>query len=297
MLNFLPATLKGCLLVSLYFLNTLWCFCCILPLALIKLAVPWGPWRVFWSAVLKWLAERWVGINSLSTRLVNRVTWDVEGLSTLENDRWYLVVSNHQSWTDILVLQTVFHGRIPFLKFFLKKELFWVPLLGLAWWALDFPFMKRYSQSFLQKNPHLAGKDLETTRRACRKFKKMPVSVMNFVEGTRFTPQKHRRQESPHANLLKPKAGGVAFVLGAMGERLDALVNVTIAYPHGKKSFWDFMCGRVDLIRVRIAKIPVTDALTGDYFGDEAFRDRFQIWLNDLWTEKDRELTDLSRGD
>jgi len=293
MLHFLPATLRGSILVLLYFFNTLWCFLAILVVSFLKMVIPVTGWRDLCTVVLKWLAERWVGINALSTRLVNRVTWDVEGLSGLENNRWYLVVSNHQSWTDILVLQTIFYKKIPFLKFFLKKELIWVPLLGFAWWALDFPFMKRYSASFLKKNPHLAGKDLETTRKACMKFKKIPVSIMNFVEGTRFTPEKHRRQESPHAGLLRPKAGGVAFVLGAMGEHLDALVNVTIAYPHEKKSFWDFMCGRVDLIRVKVSTIPVDGRITGDYFNDEAFRESFQVWLNDLWNEKDRELSAL----
>ncbi len=67
----------------------------------------------------------------------------MQGVDSLHQRGWYLVSSNHQSWVDILVLQRIFHGRIPFLKFFLKQELIWVPVIGLAWWALDFPFMKR----------------------------------------------------------------------------------------------------------------------------------------------------------
>ena len=146
--------------------------------------------------------------------LTNNTRWDVQGTESLEPSQWYLVLSNHQSWTDIVVLQRIFHRKIPFLKFFIKKELFWLPLLGQAWWALDFPFIKRYSKAKLQRKPHLRGKDLEITRRACKRFQQLPISIMNFVEGTRFTIQKHRQQQSPYTHLLRPKAGGIAAVLG-----------------------------------------------------------------------------------
>ena len=116
----------------------------------------------------------------------------------LARHEWYLMTSNHQSWADILVLQKVTNRRVPSLKFFLKQELIWVPLLGLAWWALDFPFMKRYSRAQLEKRPELKGKDMETTRKACEKYAHYPVSVMNFFEGTRFTEEKHRQQNSPY---------------------------------------------------------------------------------------------------
>ncbi|MFP4474375.1 MAG: acyltransferase [Desulfatibacillaceae bacterium] len=290
MFQFLPGTLRGCILVSLYFLNTVFWFSLIVPGGLLKLVVPVTRWRDMWSRVLKWMAARWVGINSFNTRMINQTQWDVQGLDQLDNKHWYLVMSNHQSWTDILVLQTVFHKRIPFLKFFLKKELIWVPFLGICWWALDFPFMKRYSKALLKAKPHLAGKDLETTKAACEKFRQNPVSIMNFVEGTRFTREKHARQESPHANLLRPRAGGVAFVLSAMGEQLDSIVNVTIAYPNGRKSFWDFMCGRVGLVRVHVETIPVTEEVVGDYFTNEEFRENFQEWLNRLWDDKQERM-------
>ena len=203
---------------------------------------------------------------------------------------WYLVMANHQSWVDILLLQNIFHARIPMLKFFLKKELIWVPVLGLAWWALDFPFMKRYSKAFLEKHPHLRGKDIEITRRACRKFKTVPVSIMNFVEGTRFTPQKHRRQASPYTHLLRTKAGGVAFVLAAMGEQLHTILDITIAYPRGTGSFWDFICGKIPEVRIDVRSMPVEPSLIGNYAMDESFRNRFQTWLNTLWADKDARM-------
>jgi 1-acyl-sn-glycerol-3-phosphate acyltransferase len=207
-----------------------------------------------------------------------------------------MVLSNHQSWVDILVLQRIFHRKIPFLKFFLKKELIWVPIIGLAWWALDFPFMKRYSQAFLEKHPHLKGKDLETTKKACEKFKTIPVSVMNFAEGTRFMAAKHKLQQSPYKNLLLPKAGGMAFVFQAMGEQLHRIVDVTIAYPGGAKSFWQFLCGKVDEVKVRVRTYPLSGELLGDYFNDSEYRERFQKWLNELWAEKDRQIERMLRS-
>jgi 1-acyl-sn-glycerol-3-phosphate acyltransferase len=295
MLHFLPAPLRGVLSLLLYLCNTVLCCIPLFAVALLKLLVPWRAWRRFCDRVLNALASGWIAVNNGNIALVNNIRWDVEGLDGLSREQWYLVVANHQSWVDILVLQRIFHRRIPFLKFFLKKELIWVPLLGLAWWALDFPFMKRYSREFLAKRPHLRGRDIEITRRACEKFKTIPVSIMNFVEGTRFTPQKHARQQSPFTHLLRPRAGGTAFVLDAMGERLGQMLDVTIAYPRGGRSLWDFVCGRVGEIRVRVEQRPIGREMQGDYQGDPDFRRRFQDHLNALWGLKDQRLAALQQ--
>jgi 1-acyl-sn-glycerol-3-phosphate acyltransferase len=173
----------------------------------------------------------------------------------------------------------------------LKSQLFWVPLLGLAWWALDFPFMKRYSRETIAKRPELAGRDIAATRRACEKFRGIPVALINFVEGTRFTPTKHRVQQSPHAHLLKPKAGGVAFVLDAMGEAMHAILDVTIVYPHGIPTIGDLFADRVPEIRVHIRELPIPYELVGgDYQNSEPFRDLFQSWINGVWVEKDARI-------
>jgi 1-acyl-sn-glycerol-3-phosphate acyltransferase len=144
--------------------------------------------------------------------------------------------------------------------------------------------------SFIKKYPHLKGKDIEITKKACAKFKTIPVSIVNFMEGTRFTPAKHKRQQSPFNHLLKPKAGGIAFVLGTMGEMITGIVNVTIAYPEGPKTFWQFLRGQVKNIKVHVEVIPVSDEIIGDYFEDESFREKFQNWVNDLWVDKDKRL-------
>jgi 1-acyl-sn-glycerol-3-phosphate acyltransferase len=255
--------------------------------AFLKLSLPLRSFRKGCDRVLNACANGWVGVNNLSQRIFCNIRWHIEGLEGLQERDWYLVVANHQSWADIPVLQKVFHGKIPFLKFFLKQELFWVPVLGQAWWALDFPFMKRYSRSFLENHPHLKGRDLEITRRACEKFKTIPVSIINFLEGTRFTRAKHREQGAPFKHLLKPRAGGIAFALSSMGAHLNRFIDVTIAYPGGG-NFWDYLCGNIRDIRVQIRSLPITPVMLGDYFNDEAFRRAFQDWVNALWEQKDR---------
>jgi 1-acyl-sn-glycerol-3-phosphate acyltransferase len=234
------------------------------------------------------IAESWIGVNSRMIDAFTRTRFRVEGMETLRYAGHYLVLANHQSWVDIPVLQKVFNRRIPLLRFFLKSQLFWVPLLGLAWWALDFPFMKRYSKQQLARRPELAGRDLAVTRAACEKFRHIPVSVMNFVEGTRFTLAKHAQQGAPYRHLLRPKAGGVAFVLGAMGEAIESVLDVTVSYDIGKPSLVDLFTDRIGEVRVRVQERPVPAGLAGgDYENDADYRARFQAWVNQLWADKD----------
>ena len=290
MFSVLAGIVRGCLSVILYILNTLfWC----LPLFVLvaaKAVIPMDAWRRKCGRILNAIAENWIWVNNQNQKLVGNRYWDVKGIGELNRSEWYLVMANHQSWVDILVLQRIFHRKIPFLKFFIKKELFWFPILGQAWWALDFPFVKRYSKSYLQKKPHLIGKDLEITRKACQKFKKIPISIMNFVEGTRFTNDKHRNQQSPYTHLLRPKAGGIAFVLNTMKEQIHSILDVTIVYPNGVSSFWALLCGKIRNIKVRVRSLPVTSEMIGDYANDVQFRTGLQHWLNEVWAEKNRQI-------
>lgn len=293
MLNFLPAKLIGFLSLFIYTLNTIFWLLPILLFSLLKALMPVKPCQKVFSYLLDLMASGWVAMNTLNQKLFTQVDINITGLEELNKKDWYLVLANHQSWVDIVILQRALHGHIPFLKFFLKKELIYVPILGLAWWALDFPFMKRYSQSFLRKNPHLRGKDLETTRKACAKFKHTPVSVMSFIEGTRYTQAKHDKQSSPFKHLLKPKAGGIAFVLDAMGEHLNTIVDVTIYYPEGIPTFVDFLCGRVKNVQVEVHTIKIEKELTGDYFNDRSYKIHFQKWLTQFWHDKDVRLENM----
>ena len=286
--------LTGILTTTLLLINTVVMICPLLVFALLKLVLP-GRWRDYASAAVMWVAEAWSEIDKAIFALCIPTQWDIRGVENLRKDTSYLAVSNHQTWVDIPALIESLNRRTPFFKFFLKKELIWVPLLGLAWWGLDYPFMKRYSKAFLDKHPELKGKDLEITKAACELFKRQPVTVVNYLEGTRFTEAKRQEQESPYRYLLKPKAGGVAFVLAALGEQLDALLDVTIVYPGNQApGFWDLLNGSISRVIIDIQVRELDPALwDGDYENDPAFRQTVQAWVNQLWLEKDQRIEQL----
>jgi 1-acyl-sn-glycerol-3-phosphate acyltransferase len=291
------STLKGVLCLSMIALNVIVLVPMLMIVALAKLLVPLPAWRTLTSRWMTAIAETWISINTAILTSTGALRLEATGLERLEPRAWYLVVSNHRSWVDILVLQAVFNRRIPFLKFFLKRELIWVPLLGLAWWALDFPFMRRHSAAYLERHPEARGQDLDATRKACQQFATIPTSVMNFVEGTRFTEAKREALRSPYRHLLTPRAGGISFVLSAMGTMLTALIDVTIAYREPSPTLWDLCCGRLGGVSVNVERRPIERWTTqGDYSSDEAFRRRFQDWLAGLWSAKDARLEAMQRA-
>lgn len=287
--------LIGLLNVILLLGNTLLLIGPLLLIALAKFVLPGQAARDACSRGVMWVAEFWAENCKRIFALLTPTHWDIRGNAELRRDRSYLVISNHQSWVDIPALVQAFNRRTPYFKFFLKQELIWVPFLGLAFWALDYPFMKRYSKAFLQKNPHMRGKDLEITRAACEKFKRLPVTVVNYLEGTRFTPAKQAQQQSPYRYLLKPKAGGVAFVLATLGEQIDAVLDVTLVYPEGKApGFWALLSGQVDKVIVDIQTRNLAAELwQGDYQNDPVFRQYMQDWVTQLWQEKDARIAQI----
>ena len=292
----LPSVLTGSINSLSLAANTFSLCTPLFGLALLK-TLPIKPLQKACTQGSTFIAETWIGINSKMFDLTHQTQYNITGdLDKISYNGWYMVVANHQSWADIFILQKIFNRHAPFFKFFLKQELIYVPVMGLCWSALDYPFMKRYSKEFLAKHPELKGKDLETTRKACEKFKHTPVSIMNFLEGTRFTKQKHDRQQSPYQHLLKPKAAGIAYALNIMGERIDTLIDVTIHYPDDRPSFWEFMCGKSKHIDIHIQTRPIPAEFNrGDYENDEVFRKNFQTWINQLWQDKDKLLGEMAK--
>jgi 1-acyl-sn-glycerol-3-phosphate acyltransferase len=281
--------IRGSLALVAMFLNTLMMIWPLYALVLAKLLFKTERAQLALSHGLVRIAETWISINNGIIAVFSGTRWHIEQPASLSKQQWYFVISNHQSWADILILQRLFNRRIPMLKFFLKQELRKVPLLGDAWWALDFPFMKRLTREELKKNPELKGTDLATTRAACEKFAMFPTSVMNFVEGTRFTENKHDRQQSPYRYLLKPKSGGAAFTLGAMSGHLKTLLDVTIIYPrHAPRTLLAFLGGAIKDVQVVVHEHTIPEwASQGDYENDPEFKARFHQWLGGLWAEKD----------
>ena len=276
------ALLIGTTAVLLLTAYTLALFTLLAPLILLKLLTrPLPPIKPLDAAVVA-LADTWNRLNAAGLQWASSTRWQVHLPPDLSQHAWYLVVCNHQSWVDILVLQRCLQGRAPFLKFFIKRELIWVPLVGLVWWALDFPFLRR-------KGGASGAQDLATARAACARFRALPTSVMSCVEGTRFTPAKHEAQGSPYRHLLKPKAGGMMTALDVLGDRLDAVLDVTIFYPGRVPSFVDVLCGRVPEVRVHIDRQPVP--ATGD--GQPLAVTGVQAWLAELWQAKDARFKQL----
>jgi len=289
MLNFLPSPVIGVLAFTIAIINMLLWTSILFMVTLIKLVFRFNAARKILDPILTAIAANWISGNGFWMWLTQRTEWTVEGLDQLDPKGWYLVTSNHQSWVDIVVLQKLLNRRIPMLKFFLKKELARIPIMGQAWWALDFPFMSRHSKSYLKKYPEQAGKDLEATRRSCERFSLIPTSVMNFVEGTRITPEKHKRQKSPYKHLLKPKAGGMAFAVQTLGEKFHSLIDITIVYPDFTPTFWEFLAGKMHKVTVIIKERELPESFkTLNYSDNPEDRVAFQKWLGDIWLEKDQ---------
>lgn len=262
-------------------------------LGIIKL-IPYQSLRNWCTLRIDGLVTHWCEMNNRYIRRHKLSQFQCSGFEKLPENQWYLVVANHQSWLDIVVLHQVLNRKIPVLKFFIKDQLKWIPCLGFAWWAMGCPFMKRYSKSYLEKNPHKKGKDVEATLKAIESFKQTPASIMNFVEGTRFTPAKHQQQQSPYDHLLKPKAGGIGFVISAMNQHIDSLLDVTIIYSDEHHSLWDFLCKRIKLIKVHVREIPVpAEFRQSDSKNNPEIEGQFKEWLNAQWAEKDRIAREL----
>ncbi len=274
----------------------------IFVLAIGKFLAPPGAALNFVRRVLAGIAELWISINNVLLSLSRKTRWDVAIPQELDSRGCYLVNSNHQSWVDILVLQRCFNRRLPLLRFFLKSQLIRVPFLGIAWWALDFPFMKRASRAQLARQPGLKGKDLENARKACEKFRDIPVAMMNFPEGTRFSASKRDAGNSPYRNLLLPRIGGVGQVLFALGDQLDALIDVTIVYPRdgisaAAPTFWQLLSGQLPEIIVRAEQREIPAHLLGRNFRkDREFRRELESWSNDLWLAKDQLISSIQKS-
>jgi len=293
MLSFLPGPMLYFISLTLLIINTaLWGSLIIIG-GIIKLLLPISSIRLGLSKLMNRFMWCWAVCNGGILAIISNIEWDVEGLDKLDKNGWYLLISNHLSGFDIAAQTYLLRNHIPMLKFFLKQELIYVPIMGLGCWALDMPFMHRTSAAKLRKNPKLKGKDLATTRKACERFKHLPTSIINYVEGSRFTQEKHLRQQSPYKHLLRAKAGGIAFTLSAMGEQFTNLLNITLVYPDSKPDediLFGVMNGRVKKVIMKVDVMPVPEVDADVYFSQAEYRAEFQRWLNDLWLEKDEQI-------
>lgn len=273
---------------AVLFLATVVLIIPMIVVAVVKLLVPVNFVRRRCRRAVVAIAEFWLLIVVQCFRLAYQTRIVVTGDTDFDRNHSYLLLCNHLSWIDVPALLWAFSGKLPFYRFFLKRSLIWMPLLGIAFWALEYPFIRFRSKEYLERHPEKRGEGLETARRACRHLKGIPSTIVNFPEGAINTREKHQRQRPGYRNLLRPHAGGPSLVISAMGEQLDALLDVTIHYPAGPPSVADFMLDRVACVRVHVRRITIpVELVGGDYQDDPEFRARFRRWINDLWHGKD----------
>src|SRR5690606_31627543 len=231
--------------------------------------------------------QLWVAGNRAIFRLlgVTRLHRQRDGDAELSRDGWYLVVSNHQSWADILVLQNALWGRIPMLRFFAKRELIWVPVAGLAMWFLGFPYVRRFSAERIAADPRLAELDRQTTLAACERFREQPSAVLSFLEGSRFSDAKREARGGRFRNLLNPKLGGVSYVVDALKDRIHKVLDVTIVYGGEVPTFWELLQGRCRRVQVVVRCLDLPPAVRAAGSADEV-RERLRPWIEQIWQEK-----------
>ena len=235
----------------------------------------------------------WTGNNRKLFAFMHTTEMEIEwhDRDKMSPDNWYLVVSNHQSWTDIVLLQSHLYGTIPPLKFFTKEQLIWLPFIGLAMKVLGFPYVKRATKDQIKANPSLRHADRDNTIAACEDFKNHPTSVLNFIEGTRNTPEKHARQRSEYKHLLRPKIGGLDYVLEGLEDHLACVLDVTIVYPGGVPTMWDFLQGKCPRVVFEVRPYDIPEALrTEDVSGR---RTALAQWVKSIWEAKDARINDV----
>ena len=291
MLSFLPGWLLCPLLLLFATSYTAAISLTIFIVSCVRYTLLWSPGAA--SALIRVnnrLMGWWLYGNHLTLRLFTRAEVHVTGEIGEDESASQIIVSNHISWLDTLVIGEITRNRLPVPKFFLKHSLLYVPFVGIACWGLGMPFMRRYPPAYLLRHPELRNRDIETTRKICETFRDIPTTFVNFPEGTRFTEEKREKGGAPYRNLLTPKPGSLALALGSLNT-FSRIISVTLYYPDNKESpFKDMLFGRLGRIYISLREIPITDDLKGDYTGDKQFKHSFQIRLRESWQEKDEIL-------
>lgn len=298
MLSFLPGPILLVFNLAVLSVVTLILALPIFVGALIRLILPLKPVLKGLDSLYQFIFWIWAHFLSFEIALTNKTKWDIAGLDQVKVNGACMIISNHLSWADIVMLIVLYRGRIPITKFFLKHSLIYIPIIGQVCFALGMPFLRRYTRSEILKNPKLKTKDLDATRKACLSVIEHPSTLVNFVEGTRYTKAKAKAQKSPYQNLMPPKAASLAVALGIIGPKLDCILNTTLQYPKndGGKVFIDLLKGRLHEVIARVEVIPaqtIQNELTGDYMTDKQFKRRFTQKLRDLWQAKDEQIAQL----
>ncbi len=233
----------------------------------------------------------WLYSIKFTMWLTNDIKWSKNIAIKPEFNDSYVLVSNHLSWLDTLVVAAIFSNLRPVPKFFLKHSLLYVPFVGGACWGLDMPFLRRYPKSYLLKHPEMRFKDIETARQACEKFSGVPTMMAIFPEGTRYTKEKAEAANSTYEHLMQPKPTSIAVAIESLGMQFTKIIDLTICYPKNQNSpFHDFLKGKISNICIDIEEYPITEDLRGSYMTDKPFKRHFSSWLQNIWKNKDAKI-------
>ncbi len=291
MLSFLPAWLNICITLFLLIICTAAVSFAICAVAFLRLMC-FGLGHKFFIRTANKCMRWWLRRIREIIKITNNADWQCDIPISAEFSDSYLLISNHISWLDTLVLAAVFADlrRVP--KFFLKHSLLYVPFVGWACWGLDMPFLRRYSRTYLLKHPEKRFTDIETSREACKKFSGVPTMMVIFPEGTRFTPEKRDLSKSPYRHLMQPKPTTIAVALESLGQQFNKIIDVTLCYPDNPKTpFRDFLAGRLKKVCISIREIEITDDLRGSYLTDKQYKRSFSLWLKELWQRKEQKMS------
>ena len=292
MLNFLPGPVLFILNLLLVSINTLIFSIPILLFAIVRVILPLHALQIGIENFNNQVYKIWASINALIIALTCKINWRISGLENIHVKKNCILICNHLSWADIVILCQVMRKNLPIPKFFLKHSLIYIPIIGLVCLGLGMTFMRRYSREALLKNPKLKTKDLESTQKACRRLAMAPSTLVNFCEGTRFTLEKAKKANSPYLHLMPPKAASLGFALGQIGKNIEAIIDVTIAYPGTtQKPFINLLKGKVKEVYVNVRTIPIDEKVLGDYLNDKKFKHDFTMYLRDIWKRKDELLS------
>ena len=201
-------------------------------------------------------------------------------VSGLQRSSSALVISNHVSWSDILLIQSVLVPHGPLVKFLAKRELVWVPIFGVIFWAFDFPMLRRRTRPGEDEQERRA-RDQAALVSACEVLRDRPAALVNFAEGTRFDEAKRIDSQSPFEHLLDPRVGGLHTLREAVGDQVETVIDLTLIYPR-ESSFWEFLSGAVDKVEVEAELIPTSSL--------PATREALREWLSARWALKDSRI-------
>jgi 1-acyl-sn-glycerol-3-phosphate acyltransferase len=251
-----------------------------LPLLLlmvtIRTVLPFRKLKIATFSIVDWSYRTAVIINFWWLTKVLRVRFDIEDeaavLSELTTKDSPLIISNHQSWFDIFILQSIITSHGPILKFLIKRELLWVPVVGWVCLALNFPRLERLRDGTTRT------RDRKVALEASLKLQDEPGALMLFPEGTRYTSSKCKTTNSPYKYLLKPKLGGFDVIVNSVAKN-TRLLDISVRYGSADANCWRCMSGKVDSIKIKVTAIEL------------ALIENSACWLEHSWHEKDNWLS------